>query len=179
MLIRATPFPTMSLWDKEKIEDVPLMALQLWNIPKDDNDFSTFEVNSDSKKSEETNHVCLYMLVKNFSKFKDGIEFFFIENKFLENDFLIQKDSVNAFECRHVNLKNINYSTYSNLVHYTFSNRLKFISYTDLDIKSLLECLDNDAFNKLMLVVEDSKRHEVKKKIKNRFFKDKEIPFFD
>lgn len=180
MLIRAAAFGLMEEQKVDNIDDLQIKCLFLWNPPIKDNDFSVFVID-DKIKTEKSDNVVIKMLASNYEKYKEGIQFFTLSEKyFLENQLNIEIDDEKK-KCIHANIKNLKYRDFNNLIKYTFEHKDEFISYELKDIRDVISKLEQEDFNNFIdwYVKKDSNPkkdykkdiNEFVEKINNRYFR--------
>ena len=155
LLVRACN--VFSLWDKNSIDEVPLLGISTWASKKDSN-VSLFEIDKE-KRTVLSDCVALRLIVSNFTAYGDGLTLIILDQEFVNKmDKRLEPDGVKIFGCEHYNATSVTYNDFLWLVKYTYDNKKsRIIKYESDDLKELVRSLSNEGFTKLLITCSSSK----------------------
>ena len=173
MLVRAAIYGLMEQWNVDSIDDLQINSLNLWAPSTIDNDYSVFEVDK-NEKSEMMNNVVIRMLASRFDRYKDGIQFFLINENDIERFEMNVKKDAEKLHCVHANIKDLKYKGFKQIVNYSFENKNNYISYDACEIRDIIKGLNQDRINEFIeywATEKNNSTDNIVKIINNRYFK--------
>ncbi len=170
MYVRVFKADEIKRWNVKDIDDLPILALKLWN-PKKDNDYSIFKF----EDKKDSYWAALRALVSNSNEWGYGVDLLILSDEFLK-EFNIEDDKEKLTLCNHSNIKNLTFKDYRLFIEYTYKNQENLISFTIKDIKEIFNNLStNDSKDFKALCDSYSKNKEIYKFVKKVYYDKEEI----
>ena len=162
MYVRVFKADEIKKWNVKTIDDLPILALKLWN-PKKDSDYSIFKF----KAKEDSYWAYLRALVSNSTEWGYEVDLLILSDEFLKN-YHIEDGNDDLVKCSHSNIKDLTFKDYKAFIDYTYNNQDKIISIKLKDIIKILDNLsENDSDSFEVFCNSSNKKKEVYKTINN------------